>query len=100
LGQSIVFDTVGKLGWYVDVRTHVIKAVIMRLLEDEEIDWGDPEEERGGDDGNDRNWWTRLKKGLRSTWKRMKGTVDVGEIQKRRDVPKSSVEEDCVVSSI
>ncbi|EKM82470.1 hypothetical protein AGABI1DRAFT_34300 [Agaricus bisporus var. burnettii JB137-S8] len=34
LGKSIVFDTVGKLGWHVDVRTHVIKVVIKRLLED------------------------------------------------------------------
>ncbi|KAF8638810.1 hypothetical protein AX17_001868 [Amanita inopinata Kibby_2008] len=32
LGKSIIFDTVGQLGWAVDVRTHTIKAVIERLL--------------------------------------------------------------------
>ncbi|KZT09639.1 alpha/beta-hydrolase [Laetiporus sulphureus 93-53] len=33
LGKTIVFDTVGKLGWRVDVRTHTIKEVITKVLE-------------------------------------------------------------------
>ncbi|KAI0957958.1 hypothetical protein AcW1_006182 [Taiwanofungus camphoratus] len=33
LGKSVVFDTVGKLGWRVDVRTHTINDVITRVLE-------------------------------------------------------------------
>jgi len=33
LGKSIVFDTVGKLGWRVDVQTHTIKTVIQKVLE-------------------------------------------------------------------
>ncbi|OBZ69210.1 putative lipase ATG15 [Grifola frondosa] len=33
LGKSIVYDTVGKLGWKVDVRRHVIKDVITKVLE-------------------------------------------------------------------
>lgn len=36
LGRSIVFDTVGRLGWRVDVRKHVIKEVIEGVLEYEE----------------------------------------------------------------
>ncbi|KAF8635613.1 hypothetical protein AX15_000253 [Amanita polypyramis BW_CC] len=32
LGKSIIFDTVGKLGWSVDIRTHPIKAAIERVL--------------------------------------------------------------------
>ncbi|OCH93397.1 alpha/beta-hydrolase [Obba rivulosa] len=33
LGKSVVYDTVGKLGWNVDVRTHTIKNVIMNVIE-------------------------------------------------------------------
>jgi len=36
LGKSIVYDTVNRLGWKVDVRNHVIKGVIMQVLEAEE----------------------------------------------------------------
>ncbi|KDQ18696.1 hypothetical protein BOTBODRAFT_29072 [Botryobasidium botryosum FD-172 SS1] len=31
-GRRIIFDTVGKWGWSVDIRTHVIKVVIDQLL--------------------------------------------------------------------
>ena len=39
LGKSIVFDTIQKLGWRVDVRRHVIKEVITKVLEAEDIEW-------------------------------------------------------------
>jgi lipase ATG15 len=39
LGKSIVFDTVNKLGWKVDVRKHVIRDVITKVLEAEGIEW-------------------------------------------------------------
>ncbi|KAI0082845.1 alpha/beta-hydrolase [Panus rudis PR-1116 ss-1] len=35
LGKSIVYDTVGKLGWKVDVRKHSIKEVILSVIEGE-----------------------------------------------------------------
>ena len=35
LGTSIVYDTVGRLKWSVDIRTHPIKEVINRILEKE-----------------------------------------------------------------
>ncbi|KAJ6497007.1 alpha/beta-hydrolase [Mycena vitilis] len=38
LGKSIIFDTVDKLGWKVDVRKHVIRDVITKVLE-AEIEW-------------------------------------------------------------
>lgn len=38
LGKTILYDTVGRLGWHVDVRTHRIADVITRLLELDE-DW-------------------------------------------------------------
>ncbi|KAK0463927.1 Alpha/Beta hydrolase protein [Desarmillaria tabescens] len=41
LGKSIVFDTVNVLGWKVDVRKHVIKDVITKVLEADVIDWED-----------------------------------------------------------
>jgi lipase ATG15 len=41
LGKSIVLDTVGKLGWKVDVRNHVIKNVILKVLEADGVEWED-----------------------------------------------------------
>ena len=38
LGQVILYDTVAKLDWSVDVRTHGIKVVVDRLLADDS-DW-------------------------------------------------------------
>lgn len=40
LGQVILYDTVTKLGWAVDVRTHTILNVIERLLTQELEGWG------------------------------------------------------------
>ena len=44
LGKSIIFDTVGLLGWRVDVRKHIIREVVLNVLEREGIEW-----ERGRD---------------------------------------------------
>ena len=38
MGSTIVYDTVGRLKWSVDIRTHPIKEVINRILE-KEIWW-------------------------------------------------------------
>ena len=38
LGKSIVYDTVGKLGWKVDIRKHVIREVITHVIEAEPED--------------------------------------------------------------
>jgi len=35
LGKSIIYDTVGRFHWQVDVRHHVIKEIITRVLEEE-----------------------------------------------------------------
>lgn len=35
LGQKIVYDTVNEYGWKVDVKKHVIKEVINKVLEDD-----------------------------------------------------------------
>lgn len=45
-GQLVVFDTVDKLGWAVDLRTHRINAVIEHLLRD---DWEDPQPQQPPD---------------------------------------------------
>jgi len=41
LGKSIVLDTVEKLGWKVAVRRHVIKDVILKVLEADGVEWGE-----------------------------------------------------------
>lgn len=38
IGESILYDTVGKKGWSVDVRTHRITEIINRVLNE---DWDD-----------------------------------------------------------
>lgn len=40
LGRTIVFDTVGQLGWKVDVLKHPIKEVILNVLEREVPEYG------------------------------------------------------------
>lgn len=36
-GKTILYDTVGRLNWAVDIRTHPIRVVVQQLLKD---DWG------------------------------------------------------------
>jgi len=36
LGKSIIYDTVGKLGWRVSVQSHPIKEFILRVLESDQ----------------------------------------------------------------
>lgn len=92
LGQSVIFDTVGKLGWGVDVRTHIIGVIITRLLEDETVDWGD---DASTDDARSW-WWFRFKEEL---WWKKTDTKTLSAERRRRDVPKATTEEDCVVSN-
>ncbi|KAF8891294.1 Lipase [Infundibulicybe gibba] len=39
LGSTIVYDTVNKLGWSVDVRKHIVRQVIQQVLEVEGVEW-------------------------------------------------------------
>ncbi|KAI0748526.1 alpha/beta-hydrolase [Daedaleopsis nitida] len=47
LGKSIVYDAVGRLGWRVDIRKHVIKEVITHVIE-AELEEGWEEDADGG----------------------------------------------------
>lgn len=42
LGKTIVYDTVGRLGWHVDVRKHGVDALILNVLDAEGM-WPDGE---------------------------------------------------------
>ncbi|GAA6004764.1 triglyceride lipase ATG15 [Rhodotorula paludigena] len=59
-GKSIKYDTVGRLGWSTDIRTHPIHVVIEKLLID---DWGVKPDEvaaqrAGGDEASSWfGWW-------------------------------------------
>jgi len=81
-GRVILYDTVQKLGWSVDIRNHGIKLVVDRLLSDDS-DWkdefnGDNEEEA------EQGWFSALRWG----WRRRGGEPDSGEDQSRyREVP-------------
>lgn len=62
-GQTILFDTVGKLGWSVDTRTHSISQVIDRVLQP---DWDKPSDSvsagRRGVLSRVRGWWPGKRK--------------------------------------
>ena len=77
LGQSVIFDTVGRLGWSVDVRHHVIKEVVTKVL-GADIWWGDEDLVKDG------------------------GVHQEGdkEKKKKRNVPKAIIEEGCIVRPI
>ncbi|KAF9539708.1 alpha/beta-hydrolase [Agrocybe pediades] len=81
-GQVILYDTVQKLGWSVDVRNHGIKLVVDRLLSDNR-DWKD--EFNGEKEEQDE------KKGLFSAfrwgWGRRGGEQDEEDNTKYREVP-------------
>jgi len=64
------------------VRTHTIKAIIERLLEDEEVDWGE-------DDDRDEGW-------LSWVTRRWRKSAQGIENHKKRDVPKAHIEDDCI----
>ncbi|PPQ63271.1 hypothetical protein CVT24_006796 [Panaeolus cyanescens] len=96
LGQSIIFDTVNKMGWPVDVSTHVIKQVITRVLEGDTW-WGEdddkPDKPGDGDkeDPKDPGWdwpWHSSKKGS--------GEGKHKDKEGKRDVPLPVQEDDCV----
>ncbi|TFK42284.1 alpha/beta-hydrolase [Crucibulum laeve] len=82
LGKSIVFDTVSKLGWKVDVRKHVIRSVITEVLEAEGIDWVGEDDD--GEEGKNEVWGGKKKKGGKG-----------GEGGEGR-VPEAKEEVDCV----
>ncbi|KAF4615243.1 hypothetical protein D9613_002632 [Agrocybe pediades] len=88
LGKSIVFDSVHKLGWGVDVRKHVIRQVITKVLEADGVCWGDDDsDDKEDDDGND----DVLSKG------RKKGKHGEKEpVECTKYVPKRDYERDCV----
>jgi lipase ATG15 len=94
LGKTIVFDTVRKLGWHVDVRTHAIKAVVNRLLENKDVDWGE-----SNDDGEEekRSLWHRLWHWMKHHLGHKNIAKDSEANRRRREVPQARVEKDCEV---
>lgn len=87
LGKSVIFDTVGRLGWSVSVRHHVIRQVVTDVL-GAEVWWGDEdadEEVRLGHGGIDD--MPEVRRNPR------KGSV--GD-KNKRNVPKAIIEEACI----
>ena len=73
----MIFDTVGKLGWSVSVRHHVIRGVVTDVLGADDIWWGDEDEEPGDRAENN--------------------ATNVGGKSSKRNVPKAIIEEGCIV---
>jgi len=78
LGQSIVFDSVQKLRWKVDIRKHIIRTVVHDVLEGD-VWWGDDNEEE---------------------YEAPAERPEYSQVEARKHaVPKPMIEDDCNVSS-
>ncbi|KAM0754681.1 alpha/beta-hydrolase [Meredithblackwellia eburnea MCA 4105] len=96
-GRSIIYDTVGRLGWSVDVRTHTIRNVIAYLFVE---DWGvkklsgsssfssDPQKKK-----KRRRWWWPGGGGKKEDPE--EPPIDDGQ-HEGRGVPESNTEDECV----
>ncbi|KIM48735.1 hypothetical protein M413DRAFT_437912 [Hebeloma cylindrosporum] len=91
LGQSIVFDTVKKLGWAVDVRKHIIKEVVLNVLEGD-VWWGEDDDVDEGGSRSLLGWHKKGKKGKKGEDEEEKKNRREG----LRNVPKAIIEDDCV----
>ncbi|KAF8809034.1 alpha/beta-hydrolase [Phlegmacium glaucopus] len=92
LGKSVVFDSVGRLGWSVDVMRHPIKELILTVLE-ADVWWGDEDAGEEEGDGAEVNV-----AGFRETNPRKSSKDGGGDEQRerKRNVPKAIIEEGCV----
>lgn len=88
-----MYDTVGKLRWAVDVRTHTIKDVITRVIElDLEGGWEENDEEDEEPDSltsSECVWWWWW-------WPGNKCKDKDKDRKKGRDVPLAREEVDCI----
>lgn len=105
LGKSIVYDTVGVLGWRVDIRKHVIREVVEKVLGWED---GWPDEDAEGEAASEMEMpkITGVFRWVKKFWwgwggKKHNGS-DAGERPppppRLRDVPRAKEEVDCEVS--
>ena len=89
-GKSIVYDTVGRLGWAVDVRTHSIRSVIEYLL----IETWVPRKKlaSGGRSGRGWGWWPG--KGKKPDDREEEPDMRSGK--EGHGVPEAGSEEECI----
>ncbi|KAJ9125457.1 hypothetical protein QFC22_000418 [Naganishia vaughanmartiniae] len=104
LGESIIYDTVGKKGWAVDVRSHRITEIINRILNE---DWEGPPSENTTSEYDDETslsmpFWSSLWgwPGRRRTGHEGEEEGKPGEPKKKKRnpnaVPEAEPEDDCV----
>ena len=91
LGKSVIFDTVGKLGWSVSVKHHVIRQVVTDVLGADDVWWGDEDADEGVRLGHG-----RVHQEDDRAKRRNSGNGDVGD-KNKRNVPKAIIEEGCIV---
>lgn len=84
-GRSIVYDTVGRLGWAVDIRTHSIRPVIDQLLVEEWVPRPKESKKWGGP------WWPG-----RGRNRTEDDTPDTRTGDEGRGVPTPVAQEDCL----
>ncbi|KAF9239108.1 Alpha/Beta hydrolase protein [Melanogaster broomeanus] len=95
LGKVALYDTVTKLGWSVDIRTHGIVTTVERLLA-EELEWSDEPEgdDQSGESGEGNDVW-------KSGWGWWGGGKDDDEDKDKKQkvrlaVPVAKEQTDCV----
>lgn len=88
-GKSIVYDTVGQLGWAVDIRTHSIRSVIDNLLIET---WVPRKNVTSGSSNRGWGWWP----GKGKTGNGTEPEPDLRTGKEGRGVPTPESEEDCI----
>jgi len=75
------------------VRKHIIKQVVTKVLEAEDVCWGDKEDEKKDHDDEDEETLAMTKKGGKEKDREK-------DRECKKSVPKRDYEEDCVVSGV
>lgn len=86
----MIFDTVGRLGWSVGVKHHVIRQVVTDVL-GADVWWGDDD-----DDEEVRLGHGGIHQGGDGTARKNPGKGGIGH-KNKRNVPKAIIEEGCIV---
>lgn len=98
VGQTVLYDTVGRLNWGVDLRTHSIKGIIENVLKE---DWGVVDKDRRAVRtqwrfGVPRHWHRKSKNDKQGGDTDDGGQDEEDDQRGGRGVPRARTESDCV----
>ena len=95
----MIFDTVGRLGWAVDVRHHVISEVVTKVL-GADVWWGDEEADEGVELSRGDNYQESDRPEATAGFNPGKDGDKERKGKGKRNVPKAIIEEGCIVCQL